>query len=122
VADSDVVRRLDNLEGRVDELEHTVYGNGAEGLAEYVRTHTRALAALTVTVNKIDTTVDSIREERRVDAAKVQGRLGLVKWAQWVLITVASVIAILGSLGLVKVSTQFQQVQQQLRSIPSIPE
>lgn len=122
MADSDVVRRLGDLEERVDELEHTVNGNGAEGLAEYVRTNTRALDALTVTVNKIDSTVDQIRKERTQDAAIVQGRLSVVKWIQWGVLFFAAVVGAAGSLGLLRVDQQFRQVQQQLQAIPAIPE
>ncbi len=66
--------------------------------------------------------IDALRQERRDDQKKREGRVELAGWVKYVLLLLGAIVAIGGPLGLWRVSTQFQHVQQQLRNIPSIPE
>lgn len=113
----------------VDNIRHYLFGNGKEGLDEVVRKNTTAIAAIQTAGARVDTklddlktSIDALRQERRDDNKKREGRIETLTWLKWAIGLLLSVVLIGGSLGLWKVSTQWTEVQQQIQRIPAVPE
>ncbi len=117
------------LQRDVENLRHTVYGNGREGLDEMIRRNTTAIAAIQSAGARVDTklddlksSIDALRQERRDDQKKREGRVELAGWVKYVLAVLGIVVGIGTPLGLWRVSTQWAEVQQQIQRIPAVPE
>lgn len=135
--EGDAVKRL---EARVVRLEHIVTGNGEQGLDEVVRTNSRTLERIGLTlersfeefrkdlrglgedISRVDGKVDALQDDRKLDAAAAEGRSRAFKQMRAFIIAGAAVLSLLGSLGLITVNSRVGEVQQQLQSIPSLPE
>lgn len=111
-----------------DRLYHTVFGNGNVGLDEIVRGNTRQLTELNLNVSNLvasqqETTraLAELRTERRLDAARLEGRIQTLNWLRWALIVGGLLVTLGGALGFDRLSEQFTVLQEQLRQIPQLP-
>jgi hypothetical protein len=110
------------MEKRLDRLEHKVFGNGEPGMDEVLRANTAAIGRLDRKLDALRDSVEGLRQERRDDLKKREGRAETLKWADWLVRFIAAAVLIGGSLGLWSIRSQNEQVLQQLRNMPSLPE
>lgn len=107
---------------RLEKLEHVVIGNGKEGLAEMVRGNTRQLAQLATSNQEVSKAIAELREERKRDAARMEGRIDAFNWLKWALTLLAILVTLGGALGITTLNTQWRTVQEQIQRIPAVPE